>query len=81
MNAVFSSPSSPQYVSSQVMTSAADAVQLSRQVFDVAVQWAMKPDKSLFWRTHRGSKSESPKDSLATVRSSGSSGSRNRTEE
>ncbi|KZT63489.1 WD40 repeat-like protein [Daedalea quercina L-15889] len=45
---------------------------LSRQVFDAAVQWAMKSEKSLFWRTHRGSKSESPKDSLATVRSSGS---------
>ncbi|KAI0729483.1 hypothetical protein C8Q72DRAFT_307334 [Fomitopsis betulina] len=54
---------------------------LSRQVFEVAIQWAMKPDKSLFWRTHRGTKSESPKNSLATVRGSGSSGSRNRTDE
>ncbi|TFY67174.1 hypothetical protein EVJ58_g1791 [Rhodofomes roseus] len=54
---------------------------LSRQVFDAAVQWAMKSEKSLFWRTHRGSKPESPKDSLATVRGSGTVGTRGRTEE
>ncbi|KAH9916914.1 uncharacterized protein B0H18DRAFT_1036508 [Fomitopsis serialis] len=54
---------------------------LSRQVFDAGVQWAMKPEKSLFWRTHRGSKSESPRDSLATVRGSGTVGTRGKTEE
>ncbi|PCH37519.1 hypothetical protein WOLCODRAFT_140908 [Wolfiporia cocos MD-104 SS10] len=54
---------------------------LSRQVFDAAVQWAMKSERSTFWRTHRGSKSESPRESLAAVRSSGSMGSRARTEE
>ncbi|EED79789.1 predicted protein [Postia placenta Mad-698-R] len=43
---------------------------LSRQVFDAAVQWAMKSDKSSFWRSHRSSKPESPRDSLATVRQS-----------
>ncbi|KAF7796314.1 hypothetical protein EIP86_007491, partial [Pleurotus ostreatoroseus] len=44
---------------------------LSRQIFDAATQWAMKADRTNFWRTHRSTKLESPKDSLATVRASG----------
>ncbi|KAJ3554276.1 hypothetical protein NM688_g3197 [Phlebia brevispora] len=44
---------------------------LSRQLFDAATQWAMKADRTHFWRTHRSIKSESPKDSLAAVRSPG----------
>ncbi|KAI0922943.1 hypothetical protein AcV5_009802 [Taiwanofungus camphoratus] len=54
---------------------------LSRQVFEAAVQWAMKSDKSTFWRSHRSSKSESPRESLATVRQSGTVGTRARSEE
>ncbi|OCH92765.1 hypothetical protein OBBRIDRAFT_886008 [Obba rivulosa] len=53
---------------------------LPRQIFDAAVLWAQKAEKTNFWRSHRSIKSESPKDSLATVRSS-SSGNRARTDE
>ena len=50
-----------------------DAVQLSRQVFDAAVQWAMKADRTPFWRSHRRvAKPESPQDSVATMRRIGS---------
>ncbi|KAI0080417.1 hypothetical protein K474DRAFT_1589825 [Panus rudis PR-1116 ss-1] len=44
---------------------------LSRQIFDAALQWAMKSDKAPFWRTHRSTKSDSPRESLAAVRSAG----------
>ncbi|TCD61372.1 Serine/threonine-protein kinase [Steccherinum ochraceum] len=54
---------------------------LSRQVFDAAVQWAMKADKTHFWRTHRAPRSESPRDSLAAVRSAGAVSARSRTDE
>ncbi|KAL7284649.1 hypothetical protein ACG7TL_001946 [Trametes sanguinea] len=54
---------------------------LSRQVFDAAVQWAMKADKTQFWRSHRSAKVESPRESMATVRQSGSGPSRARSEE
>ncbi|CDO75088.1 hypothetical protein BN946_scf185010.g13 [Trametes cinnabarina] len=54
---------------------------LSRQVFDAAVQWAMKADKTQFWRSHRSTKVESPRESMATVRQSGSAASRARSEE
>ncbi|KAJ6613557.1 hypothetical protein B0H10DRAFT_2047665 [Mycena sp. CBHHK59/15] len=39
---------------------------LSRQVFDAAVQWAMKAEKSTFWRGQRRitSKTESPRESV-----------------
>ncbi|KAL1939405.1 hypothetical protein VTO73DRAFT_9961 [Trametes versicolor] len=54
---------------------------LSRQVFDAAVQWAMKADKTSFWRSHRPAKSESPRESMATVRQTGNAASRARSEE
>ncbi|KAL4253381.1 Serine/threonine-protein kinase Vps15-like protein [Abortiporus biennis] len=54
---------------------------ISRQVFDAAVQWAMKADKTQFWRSHRSSKTESPRDSMAAVRSAGAASSRTRSEE
>ncbi|KAI0672432.1 hypothetical protein C8Q78DRAFT_971156 [Trametes maxima] len=54
---------------------------LSRQVFDAAVQWAMKADKTQFWRSHRSMKSESPRESMAAVRQAGSASSRARSEE
>ncbi|KAI0768204.1 hypothetical protein BD413DRAFT_672415 [Trametes elegans] len=54
---------------------------LSRQVFEAAVQWAMKADKTQFWRSHRPAKSESPRESMATVRQNGSAASRARSEE
>ncbi|KAI0357817.1 hypothetical protein OH77DRAFT_1303761 [Trametes cingulata] len=54
---------------------------LSRQIFDAAVQWAMKADKTQFWRSHRSTKNESPRESMATVRQSGSAASRARSEE
>ncbi|KZT00186.1 ARM repeat-containing protein [Laetiporus sulphureus 93-53] len=54
---------------------------LSRQIFDAAVQWAMKSEKSTFWRTYRGAKPDSPRDSLAAVRPAGAVSSRARTEE
>ncbi|EGO26710.1 hypothetical protein SERLADRAFT_355396 [Serpula lacrymans var. lacrymans S7.9] len=39
---------------------------LSRQVFDAAVQWAMKAEKTGFWKGHRrtASKVESPRESI-----------------
>ena len=40
----------------------------------------MKADKTQFWRSHRAMKSESPRESMATVRS-GSAASRARSEE
>ncbi|KAI0634092.1 hypothetical protein C8Q77DRAFT_1109727 [Trametes polyzona] len=54
---------------------------LSRQVFDAAVQWAMKADKTSFWRSHRPAKVESPRESMATVRQSGAAAARARSEE
>ncbi|CAL1709651.1 unnamed protein product [Somion occarium] len=53
---------------------------LSRQVFDAAVQWAMKAEKAPFWRSHRTAKSESPRESLAAVRVAGV-GARSRSDE
>ncbi|KAJ7756947.1 armadillo-type protein [Mycena metata] len=43
---------------------------LSRQVFDAAVQWAMKAEKSTFWRGQRRitSKTESPRESVVSLR-------------
>ncbi|KAJ7057004.1 hypothetical protein C8F01DRAFT_1153032 [Mycena amicta] len=48
-------------------------VQLSRQVFDAAVQWAMKTEKSTFWRGQRRipSKNESPRESVVSLRKTG----------
>ncbi|KAI0317986.1 ARM repeat-containing protein [Amylostereum chailletii] len=49
---------------------------LSRQVFDAAVNWAMKAEKSSFWRSHRRvvSKVESPQDSMARMRKTSTTG-------
>ncbi|KAJ6463912.1 hypothetical protein C8R45DRAFT_1220032 [Mycena sanguinolenta] len=46
---------------------------LSRQVFDAAVQWAMKAGKSTFWRGQRRitSKTESPRESVVSLRKTG----------
>jgi len=39
-------------------------------VFDAALQWAMKADKSHFWRggSKRSAKIESPHDSVAAIK-------------
>lgn len=55
---------------------------LSRQIFDAAVQWAMKSDKSNFWRGQRRSaRTESPRESVVAIRKSGNTIARNRNEE
>ncbi|EPQ51918.1 ARM repeat-containing protein [Gloeophyllum trabeum ATCC 11539] len=57
---------------------------LMRQIFDSAVQWAMKAEKTQFWRGHRRprSKVESPKDSMIASRKFiPPNGMRNRSEE
>ncbi|KAF9078567.1 hypothetical protein BDP27DRAFT_1378971 [Rhodocollybia butyracea] len=42
---------------------------LPRQIFDVAVQWARKTERSNFWKGNRRSgKAETPRDSVASVR-------------
>ncbi|EKM56683.1 uncharacterized protein PHACADRAFT_183284 [Phanerochaete carnosa HHB-10118-sp] len=41
---------------------------LSRHIFDAAKSWAKAADKSVFWRTQRAARSDSPKDSLASVK-------------
>ncbi|KAL1709450.1 hypothetical protein EV121DRAFT_252818 [Schizophyllum commune] len=54
---------------------------LSRQIFDAAVQWAMKSDKSNFWRGQRRARTESPRESVVAIRKSGNTIARNRNEE
>ncbi|KAG6877788.1 hypothetical protein C0993_003882 [Termitomyces sp. T159_Od127] len=58
---------------------------LPRQILDAAVQWAMKADKTSFWRTVRRSstaKAESPRESVIAVRKTGNSTiARNKSEE
>lgn len=50
------------------------APQMPRHIFSAAVAWAMKADKSTFWKGHRrgGNKgdTQSPKDSVAAVKKS-----------
>ncbi|KAI0050276.1 ARM repeat-containing protein [Auriscalpium vulgare] len=55
---------------------------LSRQVFDAAVQWAMKADKTQFWRTHRRTvtKVDSPQSSVVAMRKTAATA-RNKSEE
>lgn len=50
--------------------------QLPRQILDAAVQWAMKSDKSTFWRGPRrtANKLESPRESVISIRKTGNSG-------
>ncbi|KAG2366341.1 hypothetical protein BDR07DRAFT_1606901 [Suillus spraguei] len=47
---------------------------LPRPVFDGAVQWAMRAEKTTFWRGHRrpASKMESPRESIVSMRKGGS---------
>ncbi|KAG6826329.1 hypothetical protein H0H92_000291 [Tricholoma furcatifolium] len=57
---------------------------LSRQILDAAVQWAMKAEKTSFWRNPRRStaKTESPRESVISVRKTGNSTiGRNKSEE
>ncbi|KAH7928336.1 ARM repeat-containing protein [Leucogyrophana mollusca] len=58
---------------------------LSRQVFDGALLWAMKAEKTTFWRGHRraASKIESPRESIVSMRKAGSASviGRNKSEE
>ena len=58
-------------------------LQLPRQILDAAVQWAMKADKSGFWRgPRRGAKVESPRESVVSVRKTATGGiSRHKSEE
>jgi hypothetical protein len=57
--------------------------QLSRQIFDRAVQWAVKANKTSFWRGNRqaGAKLESPRESVVSIRKTGSLITRNKSEE
>jgi phosphoinositide-3-kinase regulatory subunit 4 len=58
--------------------------QLPRLILDASVQWAMKADKSAFWRgPRRGvNKVESPRESVISMRKTGSIGiARNKSEE
>ncbi|KAF8153240.1 hypothetical protein B0H34DRAFT_820167 [Crassisporium funariophilum] len=57
---------------------------LPRQILDASVQWAMKADKSTFWRGPRrmANKVESPRESVISVRKTGNNGiARNKSEE
>ncbi|KAG6380174.1 hypothetical protein JVT61DRAFT_8263 [Boletus reticuloceps] len=58
---------------------------LPRPVFDGAVQWAMKAEHTMYWRSQRrpATKVESPRESIVSMRKAGTSSSpkHNRTEE
>ncbi|EAU84150.2 other/VPS15 protein kinase [Coprinopsis cinerea okayama7 len=57
---------------------------LPRQILDSSVQWAMKADRSVFWSRPRrgGSKTESPRESVISVRKAGTGNlAKNRSEE
>jgi phosphoinositide-3-kinase regulatory subunit 4 len=44
-------------------------IQLPRQILDASVQWAMKGDKTGFWRGPRkANKTESPRESVVSLR-------------
>lgn len=58
--------------------------QLPRQILDMSVQWAMKADKASFWRGPRRpavSKTESPRESVVSMRKSGSTVIKSKSEE
>lgn len=58
--------------------------QLPRQILDASVQWAMKADKTSFWRGPRRTstvKPESPRESVISVRKAGGTIARNKSEE
>ncbi|RDB23837.1 Serine/threonine-protein kinase ppk19 [Hypsizygus marmoreus] len=55
---------------------------LPRQILDASVQWAMKSDKTSFWRgSRRTTKMESPRESVVSMRKSGTTIARNKSEE
>ncbi|THU97645.1 ARM repeat-containing protein [Dendrothele bispora CBS 962.96] len=65
---------------------------VSRRIFDAAVQWAMKADKTSWWRGGRkvgggsggggsGGRTESPRESVMSMRKAGTAISRNMSEE
>ncbi|KAG7095893.1 hypothetical protein E1B28_006581 [Marasmius oreades] len=56
---------------------------LPRQIFDGAVQWAQKADKASFWRGPKraSNRTESPKASVTSIRRTGTSITRNMSEE
>lgn len=60
-------------------------LQLPRPVFDGALQWAMKAERTTFWRTQRrpATKVESPHESIVSMRKAGTNNTpkHNRTEE
>ncbi|KAK0194518.1 hypothetical protein F5146DRAFT_1036233 [Armillaria mellea] len=43
---------------------------IPRQIFDAAVQWAMRAEKSSFWRGARRSKVETPRENVMSLRKS-----------
>lgn len=58
--------------------------QLPRQILDSSVQWAMKADKSTFWRGARrpANKIESPRESVLSMRKGNNTGiAKNKSEE
>ncbi|KAJ4489999.1 hypothetical protein J3R30DRAFT_3277445 [Lentinula aciculospora] len=54
---------------------------LPRQIFDAAVLWATKTDRSNFWKVGRRVKSETPRESVASVRKISTTLSKNLSEE
>jgi len=50
------------------LTSSSFPIQVSRQIFDAAVQWAMKSEKGIFLRSSKRTKMESPRDSMVSLR-------------
>ncbi|KAJ3852330.1 hypothetical protein EV368DRAFT_41251 [Lentinula lateritia] len=56
---------------------------LPRQIFDATVQWARKTDRTNFWKAGRrgGGKTETPRESVASVRKISTSLSKNLSEE
>jgi hypothetical protein len=49
-------------------------LQIPRPVFDGAIQWAMKAERTMFWRGQRrtATKVESPRESIVSMRKVGS---------
>ncbi|KAF4603205.1 Serine/threonine-protein kinase [Pleurotus pulmonarius] len=56
---------------------------LPRQLFDASVQWAMKAEKSSFWRGNRRvpTRTESPRESMIATRRTGTSTPRSRSDD
>lgn len=58
------------FFSSMFSSNSENCKQLPRQILDVAVQWAMKAEKSKFWRggTRKSNKVESSRENMMTMR-------------